>query len=580
MMNMKFSNILIVIVTLAFAVMPVIASDQLIESLTGKIDAPVRSDEQLATDYQKAIDYLLPLMSGDDVSSRYQYQIMLQDMGSHASRPGAQNECEVLAAAMVNTLANKKMLPTVQNWFVLQLQRIDNGSSVPALAKLMKSEDRNLRDYARRALQWNPSEAATAALLAELKTTADNEMKIGLMYALLEKKCTEAVESLDSMEKPFNKLPLNTKGQMMIEMLLSDPESAEKHLTKIINDKDPKIRRLAVHAAYKSPDKKLTGILTDMLTDLSPENQKQVLGLIAKRGNYSSIAPVKELLNSPDQSVRLEAVNTLASLGCQESAIELIQIASSANDPCRKLAAKQLALMTGPDVTETIMAQASTGDTAKRSIAIALLAQRQVPDAGKILLGYAAEDDDIIKAAALKTLTAIAGPADLVAVVNLINKTSDKTAVNNGLDALKSILTAAKDKQTISKIYIDQINKAPVANQPALFSLLNILATDDALALLTKAVDSDNEAIKDSAIRTISKWSDYKAAKTLMAIAASAETSTTHHVLAIRGAINIAKSDTKSSAKDRIALCQTIIETARRDEEKNQAQAVLNEVKK
>ena len=68
--------------------------------LTGKAQGPAREAAQLTEAYQKAVDYLLPLMSAENVGSRYAPQILLQDMGSYAARPGA--EAQRLALATVH----------------------------------------------------------------------------------------------------------------------------------------------------------------------------------------------------------------------------------------------------------------------------------------------------------------------------------------------------------------------------------------------------------------------------------------------------------------------------------------------
>jgi hypothetical protein len=137
---------------------------ELVAQLTGKTQAPARDAAQLTEAYQKAIDYLMPLMSAENVGSRYNPQILLQDMGSYSTRPGAEAERLALANVMVKTLEQTKMENTVRNWFVLQLERIGKAESVPLLTKLMSDEDKNTRDYARRALEKNPDAGATNAL--------------------------------------------------------------------------------------------------------------------------------------------------------------------------------------------------------------------------------------------------------------------------------------------------------------------------------------------------------------------------------------------------------------------------------
>lgn len=170
--------------------------EELVAQLAGKAQGPARDATQLAEAYQKAIDYLLPLMSAEDVGSRYAPQIQLQDMGSYAARPGAETQRLALAQVMVRTLEQAKMETTVRNWFILQLERIGKAESIGLLAKLMSDEDKNTRDYARRALEKNPDAGATEALLKELSGASEAAWKIGLINSLGDRRASSAVKPL------------------------------------------------------------------------------------------------------------------------------------------------------------------------------------------------------------------------------------------------------------------------------------------------------------------------------------------------------------------------------------------------
>lgn len=170
--------------------------EELVAQLTGKAQGPARNAAQLAEAYQTAVDYLLPLMSAEDIGARYAPQILLQDMGSYATRPGAEAQRLALATVMVKTLENAKMENTVRNWFILQLERIGKAESVPVLTKLMSDEDKNTRDYARRALEKNPDAGATKALLKELDRAKEAGWRIGLINALGTREASSAVPSL------------------------------------------------------------------------------------------------------------------------------------------------------------------------------------------------------------------------------------------------------------------------------------------------------------------------------------------------------------------------------------------------
>jgi len=184
--------------TLALSVMTAPAgaqsTDELINQLCGKAQSPARSAAQLAEAYQKAFDYLLPLMSAQDVGSRYAPQIRLQDMGSHAARPGAEIERETLAKVLAKNVDQPGMVREARHWIVLQLERIGKGESVPCLTKLMTDSDEHLRDFARRALEKNPDPSATEALLKALADAKDSKWKIGLINALGTRRAKTAIQ--------------------------------------------------------------------------------------------------------------------------------------------------------------------------------------------------------------------------------------------------------------------------------------------------------------------------------------------------------------------------------------------------
>ncbi len=169
---------------------------ELINQLSGQAQVPARDAAQLTGAYQKAIDYLLPLMSAEDVGSRHNYQILLQDISAHASRPGAEQERLALAQVIVKTIEQAEMPGTVRAWLVRQLERIGKAEAVGLLTKLMASEDKHLRDYARQALEKNPDLSATDALLKALSTARDATWRIGLINALGTRRAQTAVRPI------------------------------------------------------------------------------------------------------------------------------------------------------------------------------------------------------------------------------------------------------------------------------------------------------------------------------------------------------------------------------------------------
>jgi HEAT repeat protein len=643
--------------TLALSVMAASAgaqsTDELINQLCGKAQAPAHDVAQLAEAYQKAFDYLLPLMSAQDVGSRYAPQILLQDMGSYAARPGAEIERETLAKVLVKNVDQPNLDGTVRNWIVLQLERIGKGESVPCLAKLMTAPDENLRDFARRALEKNPDPAATDALLKALADAKEPKWKIGLINALGTRRATTALEPVAKMlndsdpkvaaaavtalsniggqdgatalagvfNMPPSPLYMNASQGMIdiaqemlrqnnvaaaaeiytvlyegatqfaqqnpdmnpfsiraagiVGMMACDPEKSAARIPELMRDKDPKVRAAIVQAARHTTSKTPTRALTSLLADLDPQSQVQVLGLIADRGDLSSIDPVKKVLNSDDEPVRLAAIETLTKIGTDDGAEALFQIAVAGSGATQKSARESLALIAGPRVEETIAAYAAAGETNARAVAIGLLGKRRAAGTAETLLAYAADADEQISRAAFAALVDVADQVDAATLANLVAKAKSGGPRDSGVAALRAVLTAAKNKDATAEAVINRMKTADADARVAMLSSLDASGTIAALATVCEAAQSADEALSDAGIRTLGNWPSFEGAETLVAIASKPETSLTHYVLAVRGALRLIGASESAPMDQRVTLCLATFDKARRDDEKRQAVATL-----
>jgi len=327
MRNRPFRIARLVTAAIALLAVPTVTraqtTDDLIRQLCGKAEAPARNAQQLAEAYQKAIDALLPLMSADDVGSRYQHQIALQDMGSYAARPGAEMERESLAKVMAKTLEKAAMPDTVRHWFVLQLERIGKGEAVPVLTKLMSADDKHLRDYARRALEKNPDPSATDALLKELSRAKESTWRIGLINAL------------------------GTRRD----------EAAVKPIVQALNDQDPKVSTTAVTALSQISGREIARALfavldkpagplsvkaaqglIDMAQDMAAHNDTagaaKIYGSLYDRATKSALIPGSPL----PSSLRAAAVTGLIVCNPDRGAREIVILIQDDNPKIRAAA--------------------------------------------------------------------------------------------------------------------------------------------------------------------------------------------------------------------------------------------------
>jgi HEAT repeat protein len=629
------------------------SGEELVRQLCGKADAPARNAGQLAQAYQGALDYLLPLMSAEDVGSRYAPQILLQDMGSHASRPGAEAEREVLARVLIKNADQPNLPDTVRHWIVLQIERIGKGECVPGLAKLMTAQDGHLRDYARRALEKNPDPSATDALVKALAEATDPQWKIGLINALGSRGDEAAVRPLADMlrdahsrvaasavtalsniaseesgtalfsvfETPLSPLhmkaaqglidiaqeltrhndlatatliyealyggatelsqesdevnPFNIRAAAIVGLITCDPEKAIEQIAEPMQDKDPKVRAAVVQGARQARSKAPLHVLTALLPTLDPQSQVQVLGLIGDRGDLSSIEPVKKALGSNEESVRLAAIEALTKVGADDGAEALFEIAVAGSGAGQKAARDGLAVMAGPRVEEIVAARAASGDGNARAVAIGLLGKRRAPGTAQTLLDYAADGDAEISRAAFGAMVDVAGTIDVATLADLVAKTKAGPARDAGITALRAALANAADENAAAEAVIGRMETADAGARIAMLGCLDAGGGPAALAAVCEAAQSPDETLRDAAIRTLGNWPDFEGAEMLVGIASKPQTSLTHYVLAVRGALRLIAAGESAPMEERVALCLATMDHARRDDEKRQAITTL-----
>jgi hypothetical protein len=208
-------------------------------------------------------------------------------------------------------------------------------------------------------------------------------------------------------------------------------------------------------------------------------------------------------------------------------------------------------------------------------VAIGLLGKRRVPGAADILLGYAADGNEEISSAAFKALVDVADVVDVGTLTDLVAKTSGQDARSSAAAALRAVLTKARDKASAAEAVIERIKTSGGDTKITLLTCLDAAGGPEALETVTQAAQSTEEALREAGIRTLGNWPDFQAADILLEIASNPQTSLTHYVLAMRGALRLIVTTDSAPLDDRVALCFRAFDSSRRDDEKRQVIAVM-----
>jgi HEAT repeat protein len=616
------------------------AMEEALQELSGEADAPPRTIPQLREDYRATLDYLIPRIAAKKASERFEPQITLQDVASHAGRPGAEEERMELCAAMIGRLSRETPQPT-RVWIVRQLGRVGKAESVPALKQLLRDEDPQLREVARRALENNPAPSASDALRAELKRPGETRWRIGLINALAQRRDTVSVplfaDQLDDSDKSvgaaaaaglaaianneaaealwaayesekgmarsllamgrtmasrgerkaaaetFRKLyrseeAVSVRAAALVGLAACDSDYVSDLALEAMRSEESALQSAAIESARAVLNPKLIRSMAETLSETGPEIQVQTLGLLADRGNSASLPDVIEMLDSSDEPVRVAAAIVVGRIGRPESVDALLEVLTEREGSERKAAEQALAETSGQGVRERLVRRAASGKSETRAAAIKSLASRNDTDALPSLMDYALEDDDAVSRAAFKSLERMAGDDEIPALAKMLVKAKDED-VRQGLEkALKSACGRCEASDAAADLLLPFLKSKNVKSRRALLSALSALGGRTAMEAVVEALSDPNADIRGAAIRSLSDWPDFEAVDDLLVIASDTETNLTHHALAVGGMTRLVRECDEEPVDRRLEAAQAVLRIARRSQEKKKALAALGTV--
>ena len=487
--------------------------EELVAQLTGKAQGPARDAAQWTEAYQKAVDYLLPLMSAEDVGSRYASQILLQDMGSYAARPGAEAQRLALAQVMVKTLEQAKMENTVRNWFILQLERIGKAESVGLLTKLMSDEDKNTRDYARRALEKNPDAGATEALLKELAGAQEAAWKIGLIDALGDRRASSAV----------------------------------KPLTQALSDSDPNVAKAAASALSRiGGQDSAQALLAVLAKPIGPVSAKAAQSLIdmaeamtaAKNAAgaariYGSVYEWASEATSVPIGIRVAAATGLIVTDAQRGVREAVTLMQDENPKMRQAAIQAARLSTSKAVIQALTALLPKLQSDSQVQVLGLIGDLKDTSAEAAVVQLLASKDEAVSLAAAHALS------------RLGTETSAKTLFDAAVNGRGSVQKAAQDglavmsgPQAEALIHAKAASGAAKARAVAITLLGQRRSEGTARLLLAYAAEAD-ETVSAAAFQAMANVADAIdiAALTDLVVQAKSEGARTAGVTALKAVL-------------------------------------------
>ncbi|MDP6543586.1 MAG: ThuA domain-containing protein [Phycisphaerae bacterium] len=317
------------------------------------------------------------------------------------------------------------------------------------------------------------------------------------------------------------------------------PADALVPLLAVLDAPDVKQHSRALSLIATLPGAKATEAMTARLAKSSGRLRILLLDTLARRGDGSAADVVAGFLGDKDAAVRSAAIEATGHLGGARHIAALVAIAADSKDPSAIRAWVNIVRLPGKDVDAALIAGVSKGKPAVRAELIGAAAQRGIKAAIPAMLTSATDSEAVVRKAACKGLTDLAGRNELPKLVVLLAKASDSADCAGLSQAILATGRRIEDNPAVSKVILVGLRSSDGESAAALLKTIAYFGGADALPAVVERVDSKNATVSEAALRSLTNWPDATVCSSLLKIISNTK-NTKHRILAMRGYLRLA----------------------------------------
>jgi HEAT repeat protein len=354
---------------------------------------------------------------------------------------------------------------------------------------------------------------------------------------------------------------------------------AVKLVTEMAQGEDAAMRDATVAAYATSTDAALQNAVAAALPTMKSSGQLILLGVLADLPNVAARPAALALAGQEsDPAVRAAAVDCLSRHGEATDVPMLVRLAGTGGGVVAEAARRTLARLGRPGVDQALIGLIESADASDRATTLAVLASRRAASALPFLVRLVGGTDPGLAAEAAKALGVMGQGAQLPALTGAIVATDNARLRAACEEAARAICTRAPDKSAGAEVVLAALSQAqqPPAKAASL-RLLDYTPGPAPLAAVVKAIGDNDSEIRQAAFRTLVSWPDATAIPHLVAFARRAPDSADAIVALRDGCLRLGGMEELSLA-ERLSAYRSVLEVARRPEEKRQAISGLVEI--
>jgi len=402
---------------------------------------------------------------------------------------------------------------------------------------------------------------------AELRDAAADAALAGAERLLLQKKTAAAVALYTAIGKAD--VDEHVKAAAAYHVIVARGPAGAPQLVEYLRSKNAAMRRVALQAARAMPGAEVTAALAAELPKSPPPVQAALIELLAERGGPTVQKPIVRAAGHKDSAVRAAALGALGKIGDVAAVGVLVKAFEGGAKADQAVAGASLRAIQGKGVDEEIVRCMARAEGADGPRLMSIIVSRQYRPATSVLLGRTWNPDSAeTPIAAFKALGALAGPADLPAIIKALDEDHAPAVYPHAEQAIALVARRIADPAARADAVLAALGKAK--GKPLRCSLIRALGGiggAKAYSAVAKAAGDDDADVKEAAVRALTAWPDAHAAPALLEIVKTT-TNRTHRILALRGYVRLLGLDAGASPKQAVQKYAEAMALAKRADEK------------
>ncbi|MHB8901908.1 MAG: HEAT repeat domain-containing protein [Thermoguttaceae bacterium] len=344
-------------------------------------------------------------------------------------------------------------------------------------------------------------------------------------------------------------------------------------LVEAIGGPDYALAAAAIRAGMESPAPEITDALLDLLAKVPADRQGLLILALADRGDARVLPAVLRAAQGSDANLRILAFRALKRVGDASCVPALLDAAVEGSEDTAQAALDSLENLQDKSVDDQLVARLADSQGKMRVVLIQLAGRRRTAAAAPALWLAADDADPAVRAAALASLGATLGTADLPKLIARLGAAKDAAEADALDKALSDVCLRAADREAAAAQLAAAMPEADATVKARILQSLSDVGGKAALQAVAAAARSDQADVRDAAFRVLGEWSSADAAPVLLDLHNAAQDDRLK-IRAIRAYIRIARQFDMPAA-ERAAMCRTALAKATRDEDKRLVLEVL-----